>query len=174
MTMYETIFIAEPGLAEPEAESLAETFQKVVTDGKGSVLKADGWGKKKLAYALRKHQEGYYYHIRYDAPSEVVTELERRLRIHEQVLRYLSVRLTREALQAVEVAEKKASEKAAARAAREAERAARQAEAMAGAESSSEQEKGPPPQGEAAGRAATETNREELASAGSEPAKPES
>ena len=133
MSMYETIFITEPGLPEPDADALAETFQNVLTEGDGSIKKSEGWGKKKLAYAVRKHEEGYYYHLRYDAPADAVMELERRLRNHEQVLKYLSVRLTREALQAVEVAEQKAAEKAAARAAREAERAARQAEAVAAA-----------------------------------------
>ncbi|MGD8377001.1 MAG: 30S ribosomal protein S6 [Acidobacteriota bacterium] len=132
--MYETVFIAEPGLPEPDADSLAEGFHKVVTEGSGSLKKTDSWGKKKLAYAVRKHEEGYYYHLRYEAPPEAVTELERRLRNHEQILKYLSVRLNREALQAVEIAEQKAAEKAAARAAREAERAARQAEAAAAAE----------------------------------------
>jgi small subunit ribosomal protein S6 len=126
MSVYETIFIAEPGLAEADAQALADGFQKVVTDGEGKIQKADAWGKKKLAYAVRKHAEGYYYHLRYEAGPGVVTELERRLRNSEQVLKYLSVRLGREAIAAVEQAEAKAAEKAAARALREAERAARQ------------------------------------------------
>ena len=152
MSLYETIFIAEPGLPEPDADSLAESFHAVLTDGEGTITKAEGWGKKKLAYAVRKHQEGYYYHLRYDAPSEAVMELERRLRNHEQILKYLSVRLSREALAAVEVAEQKAAEKAAARAAREAERTARQAEAAAAENAASEAPT--TPQGEAPASAA--------------------
>jgi small subunit ribosomal protein S6 len=125
MPMYETIFIAEPGLAEPDAEALGQAFEQVVRDGSGSLVKADRWGKRKLAYAVRKHQEGYFYHLQYDAPAGLVAELERRLRNNEQILKYLSVRLDRRAVEALAAAEKKAAEKAAARAQREAERAAR-------------------------------------------------
>ena len=126
MAMYETLFIAQPGLAEPEAETLCQTFEQVVRDGQGTFVKSDRWGKRKLAYPVRKHQEGFFYLFQFEAPTGVVTELERRLRNNEQVLKYLSVRLDRRAVEALAAAEKKAAEKTAARAAREAERAARE------------------------------------------------
>jgi small subunit ribosomal protein S6 len=125
MPTYETIFIAQPGLAEPDADALAQTFEQLVREGEGTVVKADHWGKRKLAYAVQKHQEGYFFYLQYDAAAGVVSELERRLRNNEQVLKYLSVKLDRHAVEALALAEKKAAEKAAARAQLDAERAAR-------------------------------------------------
>ena len=147
MPMYETIFIAQPDIPEADADALSQTFEKVVQEGEGSLAKADRWGKRKLAYALRKHSEGYFYYFRYDAPAAAVAELERRLRIHEQILKYLSVRLDRKAAEAVVAAEHKAAEKAAARAQREAERASRQQELAAASSPAPGVEAGEPPPG---------------------------
>ena len=152
MPMYETIFIVQPDLPEAEADTLSETFKQVVTDGKGELARADGWGKRKLAYVVKKHAEGYFFYLRYEADASVVTELERRLRNSEQVLKYLSVKLDRRATSALDAAEKKAAEKAAIKAQREAERAARQQEEVAAAEQASAAEPTAPakPDGESA------------------------
>lgn len=126
MPVYETIYIAQPGLTDAEAEALGNTYEQLVKDADQSVMmKSDRWGKKKLAYAVQKHSEGLYYHLQYEARPATVTELERRLRHNEQVIKFLSVRLTRQAIEALNEAEKKAAERAAARAQREAERATR-------------------------------------------------
>ncbi len=133
MPMYETIFIAQPDLPEADADALSETFQQVVRDSEGNLVKSDRWGKRKLAYPLSKHQEGYFFHLQFEADPAVLTEVERRLRNSEQILKFLSVRLDRRAIAALAAAEKKAAEKAAARAVREAERAARQQQEEAAA-----------------------------------------
>ena len=128
MQTYEPLYIVQPLLPEEQVEALGKTFEEVVATGQGNLVKSSCWGKRKLAYPVQKHLEGVYFHLHYEASAEVVAELERRLRNHEEVLKYLSVRLDRIAIEALAAAEKKSEERAAARAAREAERAARQKE----------------------------------------------
>ncbi len=129
MQMYETLYIVQPGMPEGDAEALGKTFEDIVVSGEGNLVKTSCWGKRKLAYLVKKHQEGLYFHLQYEAEPPVIAELERRLRNHEEVLKYLSIRLDRTAIKSLAAAEKKAEERAAARAVREAERAARQQEA---------------------------------------------
>ena len=128
LQMYETLYISQPELAEEEAETLGGNFKEVIEDSGGKLVKSACWGKRKLAYSVRKFSEGYYFHLQFEAPPTLLAELERRLRNNEQILKFLSVRLDRRAVTALAAAEKKAAEKAAARAQREAERAQRQKE----------------------------------------------
>jgi small subunit ribosomal protein S6 len=156
MQTYETLYIVQPLLPEEQVEALGKTFAEVVATGQGNLVKSSCWGKRKLAYPVRKHQEGVYFHLQYEAGAEVVAELERRLRNHEEVLKYLSVRLDRIAIEALAAAEKKSEERAAARAAREEERAARQKEmeeaaARAGEDSPAAQASAPKPPAEPTG-----------------------
>ncbi len=126
MPTYETLYITQPEMAEADAEALGKSFEELVETGEGTLMKSVAWGKRKLAYLVKKHQEGLYFYLQFDAAPDVVAELERRLRNHEEVLKYLSVRLDRIALETLAAADKKAEERAAARAVREAERAERQ------------------------------------------------
>ena len=126
MPTYETLYIAQPDMAEADAEALGKSFEELVATGEGTLMKSAAWGKRKLAYLVNKHQEGLYFYLQFDAAPDVVAELERRLRNHEGILKYLSVRLDRIAIETLAAADKKAEERAAARAVREAERAERQ------------------------------------------------
>ncbi len=126
MPTYETLYITQPEMAEADAEALGKSFEELVETGEGTLMKSVAWGKRKLAYLVKKHQEGLYFYMQFDAAPDVVAELERRMRNHEEVLKYLSVRLDRIALETLAAADKKAEERAAARAQREAERAERQ------------------------------------------------
>ena len=126
MPTYETLYITQPEMAEADAEALGKSFEELVETGEGTLMKSVAWGKRKLAYLVKKHQEGLYFYMQFDVAPDVVAELERRLRNNEEVLKYLSVRLDRIALETLAAADKKAEERAAARALREAERAERQ------------------------------------------------
>jgi small subunit ribosomal protein S6 len=126
MPTYETLYITQPEMAEADAEALGKSFEELVETGEGTLMKSVAWGKRKLAYLVKKHQEGLYFYMQFDVAPDVVAELERRLRNHEEVLKFLSVRLDRTALETLAAADKKAEERAAARAQREAERAERQ------------------------------------------------
>jgi small subunit ribosomal protein S6 len=89
---YETIFIVPVELPDNEMNELVERFEAIITGRQGIVVKRENWGKRKLAYEIRKQTRGYYTLLDYAAKSEVVTELERNLRIDDKVLKYMTVK----------------------------------------------------------------------------------
>lgn len=91
MQAYETIFILQPELTEEDAESVAKLFEQVLADAESTLVKSERWGKKRLAYRVRKFWEGYYVFFEHASTPETLTELERRLRIHEHVIKWISV-----------------------------------------------------------------------------------
>lgn len=104
MRKYETIFILQPDLGEDDVKVITDKVQDVVASYKGDFHRLDDWGGRKLAYPIRKFARGRYFYLRFDGGSALVAELERRLRLDEKVLRYLSVNITDEP-------EKKAAER---------------------------------------------------------------
>ena len=93
MPLYEHTVIARPDLSNQQAQDLATAFSEVITAQGGAVGKTEYWGLRNLAYRVKKHRKGHYLHLNLDAPAAAVTELERTQRIHEDVLRYLTVRV---------------------------------------------------------------------------------
>jgi small subunit ribosomal protein S6 len=93
MRDYELIFIIQPNLEDEERVVLVENVQEWVAAVEGQIAKLDYWGQRKLAYPIRKFQEGYYVLMHVQLPPDGVRELERRFQISEQVLRYLTVKL---------------------------------------------------------------------------------
>jgi small subunit ribosomal protein S6 len=94
MRIYEIMFIVDPNAPDEAIDSIIAQVEGVIRDAGGSVDKIDKWGKRKLAYRVRRREEGYYVVIRYSVPrTEAVKEIERRLKVHELVLKYLTVRM---------------------------------------------------------------------------------
>jgi small subunit ribosomal protein S6 len=93
MAFYECVYIARQDLSAPQAEALNETFSKVVTDNGGSVTKTEYWGLRNLSFRIKKNRKGHYTLFNIDAPSAAVQEMERQMRLHEDVLRCLTVRV---------------------------------------------------------------------------------
>ncbi len=93
MPLYEHTVIARPDLSAQQAQTLVETFTQQVTDQGGSVPKSEYWGLRNLSYRIKKNRKGHYLHLNIDASSAVISELERTQRIHEDVLRYLTVKV---------------------------------------------------------------------------------
>jgi small subunit ribosomal protein S6 len=89
MRDYEIVFIVHPDLDETSFQEIIERVQGWITGGSGTVGKVDVWGKKQLAYRIRKQREGQYVLIEAQMPPAFVMELERNFRITEPVLRYL-------------------------------------------------------------------------------------
>ena len=89
MRDYEIVFIIHPDLDETSFQEIVERVQGWITGGNGTVGKVDVWGKKQLAYRIRKQREGQYVLIEAQMPPAFVMELERNFRITEPVLRYL-------------------------------------------------------------------------------------
>ena len=94
--LYEILFIADPNLGEPEVDSLAAQVQGWVEKEGGRVEKLEKWGKKRLAYIVKRHREGSYVLLVVHAPAALVREVERRLRVTDGVIRFISVRVDEE------------------------------------------------------------------------------
>lgn len=92
MPFYETVFIARQDLNPAQVDELTKSFTKFITDAKGKVHKTENWGLKNLAYRIQKNRKGHYVLIETDAPSAAVQEMERNMRLNEDVLRYLTIR----------------------------------------------------------------------------------
>jgi small subunit ribosomal protein S6 len=92
MPFYETVFIARQDLTEAQVKDLTEKFSKIITDNGGKIHKTEHWGLRTLAYKINKNRKGHYVLLESDAPGAAVIELERNLRLNEDVLRSLTIR----------------------------------------------------------------------------------
>lgn len=93
MPFYENVFIARQDVTTAQVEGLTELFSGIVTANGGNVTKKEYWGLKSLSYRVRKNRKGHYTLLNIDAPAAAVIEMERQMRIHEDVLRQLTVRV---------------------------------------------------------------------------------
>lgn len=93
MALYESVFIARQDISAPQVEALADQFTKAVTDGGGNVAKREYWGLRGLSFRIKKNRKGHYMLLNIDAPAPAVHEMERQMRINEDILRYLTVRV---------------------------------------------------------------------------------
>ena len=93
MPLYEHVMIARQDLSNQQAEGLMEHFQAVLTDNGGSVVGAEYWGVKTLAYKINKNRKGHFSFLRTDAPAPAVQEMERLMRIHDDVMRVLTIKV---------------------------------------------------------------------------------
>lgn len=91
MTNYEVMFIIDPAVEDEAKNTFVEAVQKIITDNQGEVGKVDVWGMKKLAYPIRKQNEGYYVVIEFKAETTLPKELDRRLRIADACMRHIIV-----------------------------------------------------------------------------------
>ncbi|MDH3627492.1 MAG: 30S ribosomal protein S6 [Acidobacteriota bacterium] len=96
MALYETLFITPPTLSEEDEKATVDALLDVVNSGGGDLVTCDRMGRRRLGFPIRKHEDGVYIRFLYDADSEVPKELERRIRLSDQVLRSLTVLLERE------------------------------------------------------------------------------
>jgi small subunit ribosomal protein S6 len=113
MRIYEELFIVRPDAPEEEIDALNAQLEGVIKQTGGSVDKIDKWGVRRLAYRVAKRGEGYYVLIQFRCEAQTVKEVERRLRVTDSVIKYLTVRID-EKLKWLEK-RKKAREKRAAR-----------------------------------------------------------
>ncbi len=93
MRKYETFFIADPDLPDESNSALDNKVQSIVASNGGEVLTYVPWGKRKLAYAIRKRTRGLYVLMEYAGGPQLVAELERNLRIDERILKFITVML---------------------------------------------------------------------------------
>ena len=93
MPFYENVFIARQDISSAQVEALADQLATLVADQGGQVTKREYWGLRNLSFRMKKNRKGHYVLFNLDAPSAAVNELERNMRINEDVLRYLTVRV---------------------------------------------------------------------------------
>jgi small subunit ribosomal protein S6 len=93
MRIYEELFIIRPDAPEEEVDALVEAARQTITNGGGTVDKVDKWGVRKLAYRVGKRDEGYYVLMQFTSNPEPVKEVERRFRVSDNVLKFLTVRI---------------------------------------------------------------------------------
>ncbi len=93
MAYYETVFIARQDISQPQAEALGDAFAKVIGDMGGKVPKREYWGLRNLSFRIKKNRKGHYMLLNLDAPAAAVHEMERQMRINEDIVRFLTVRV---------------------------------------------------------------------------------
>ena len=93
MALYEHVFISRQDLSNAQAEGLIEHFSAVLSDNDGKVVDQEYWGLKTMAYKINKNRKGHYAFLKSDAPSSAVQEMERLLRLHEDVMRVMTIRV---------------------------------------------------------------------------------
>ena len=93
MALYESVFIARQDITAAQVEALSAKLTGIVTEQGGKVTKNEYWGLKNLAYRIKKNRKGHYTLLNIDAPAAAIREMERNMRIDEDVLRFLTVRV---------------------------------------------------------------------------------
>ena len=93
MPLYEHVMIARQDLSNTQAEGLIEHFGTVLSDNGGSLVENEYWGVKTMAYKINKNRKGHYAFLKSDAPAEAVQEMERLMRLHEDVMRVLTIKV---------------------------------------------------------------------------------
>ncbi|RFP89527.1 30S ribosomal protein S6 [Rhodobacteraceae bacterium 63075] len=93
MPLYEHVFISRQDLSSSQAEGLVEHFSTVLTDNGGTVVESEYWGVKTMAYKINKNRKGHYAFLKTDAPATAVHEMERLMRLHEDVMRVLTIKV---------------------------------------------------------------------------------
>jgi len=97
MRDYEVVFVIKPDLEAEATAAIVEKFTQLIAVQGGEVTKLNQWGKKRMAYEVRKYREGYYALMEFRGTPAVAQELERVFKITEEILRYLITRLDEQA-----------------------------------------------------------------------------
>jgi len=95
---YESTFILSPDLTVDEYTRIVEKFNRLLTENGAEIINQEIWGHKKLAYPIKKKNTGYYSFTEFLAPTELVARLEREYQYDERILRYLTVKLDKDAV----------------------------------------------------------------------------
>jgi small subunit ribosomal protein S6 len=91
--IYEVVFIIDPATGEEDSTRLVENLQKIVTDQGGTITKSESMGRRQLAYRIGRNTEGHFMLFEIEGTGGEIAELERRMRVSDQVMRYLTVRV---------------------------------------------------------------------------------
>lgn len=90
---YESIFIIKPTLSDEETEKVIQKMRDLITSGGGEIVNVENWGKKKLAYEIKKHKKGHYVLLHLKGEGPIIKELERNYRLNDSIIKFLTVKL---------------------------------------------------------------------------------
>lgn len=93
MALYEHVFLARQDVTAQQVETLTEQLKSIITAGGGKIAKSEYWGIKSLAYRVKKNRRAHFTLLNIDAPAAAVAEMERQMRINEDVIRLLTIRV---------------------------------------------------------------------------------
>ena len=95
MALYESVIIGRQDLTVNQFESLVEEFISILTSLKADIKKKEYWGLRNLAYKINKNRKGHYSMLNIDGPSDAIIEYERLMRLHEDIVRFLTIRINK-------------------------------------------------------------------------------
>jgi small subunit ribosomal protein S6 len=101
--VYESAVLINAALDDETIKSLIEKIKETITNNGGDLLEIEDWGRKRLAYQVKKSKIGYYAIFRFNSPPDIVPKLERNYQLDENILRYLTVALSKDALEQIEI-----------------------------------------------------------------------
>lgn len=93
MSYYESVFLARPDITTEQVEGLADTFTKTIEEQGGKVASRENWGLRNLTYRIKKNRKAHYIMLNIDAPGPAIHEMERLMRLNEDVMRYMTIKV---------------------------------------------------------------------------------
>jgi small subunit ribosomal protein S6 len=99
MQLYESIFVVRPSLSDEDTTKVIDKIKGVVEKSGATILKSENWGKKKLAYEVKRERKGTFVYLHFKSEGRVISELERSYRLEDSVIKFLTVRLEHEPAQ---------------------------------------------------------------------------
>lgn len=106
---YEVVFIVDPGADDEEVSRLTESHKQIITDQGGTITKEESWGKRPLAYEILHHTDGNFVLLEIEGSGREIAELERRMRVNDRIIRYLTVRVDEDRRRAEKFKQRRAS-----------------------------------------------------------------
>jgi small subunit ribosomal protein S6 len=98
---YESVVLINAALEDEQIEATVSRILEVISTNGGELIEADKWGRKRLAYPINKSKSGYYLVIRFKASTQLISILERNYRLDENIIRYLTIALDKDAMEAI-------------------------------------------------------------------------
>ena len=93
MAFYESVIITRPELTESQIENLINSLSEIISNEKGKVVRKENWGLRSLAYKIKKNKKGHYFMLNLDSNPSAIFEYERQLRINEDIIRFLTIKI---------------------------------------------------------------------------------
>ncbi|MFN7038619.1 MAG: 30S ribosomal protein S6 [Alphaproteobacteria bacterium] len=93
MPLYEITFIARPDISPNDVDKLTENFSSFINESNGKVEKTEYWGLRNLAYKVKKNRKGHYVMLAVDAPYDIVSEVERRMKLNEDIIKNITIKV---------------------------------------------------------------------------------